>query len=142
MANAIVNKAKEDILTDYVAGKTFKMMLLDDNHTPNIDTEEFIDDVSANEVSGTGYTAGGETITNVSVTVDDTNDRAYIDFDNVVWSSATITYRYAYLYEDTGTPATSTIIGYYDPGSNQTATAGTLTIAPAAPASGGALYLA
>ncbi len=141
MANALTNKAKEDILTDYISGKTYKLMLLDDNHTPNIDDEEFIDDVSANEVSGTGYTAGGEVVSNIAATVDDTNDRAYLDGDNVVWSNATITYRYAYLYEDTGTPSTSTIVGYYDPGSNQSSTAGTLTVAWSAPASGGMLYL-
>lgn len=144
MANAVVNTAKKKILDGDIVldTDTIKLMLLDDNHTPDIDAEEFIDDVSANEVSGTGYTAGGETVTNIAVTVDDTNDRAYADGDDVSWSNATITYRYAYLYKDTGTPGTSAIIGYYDPGSNQTSTAGTLTVAWAAPASGGMLYLA
>lgn len=142
MANALTNYAKGDILTDYISGKTFKLMLLDDNHSPDIDAEEFIDDVSANEVSGTGYTAGGETVTNLAVTVDDTNNRAYLDADDVAWSNSTITARYAYLYEDTGTPATSVIVGYYDYTENKISTAGTFTHSFTAPASGGVLYIA
>lgn len=137
----LTNFAKGDILTDYINGKSYKLMLLTSSHTPDIDAEEYIDDVSANEVSGTGYTAGGEAVTNLSVTVDDTNDRAYIDADDVEWTNSTITARYAYLYEDTGTPATSVIVGYYDYSTDKTSTSGTFTHSFAAPASGGALYL-
>ena len=35
-------------------------MLLTNSHSNDPDTQEFIDDVSANQVSGTGYTAGGQ----------------------------------------------------------------------------------
>lgn len=144
MANALTNYGKGQILSGNIdpVNDDLYVMLITDSHTPDIDAEEFIDDVSANEASGTGYTAGGKIVANAAITVDDTNDRAYLDFDNLVWTTTTLTYRYAYLYKNTGTPATSTIIGYYDPGSNQSVTTGTLTIAPAAPASGGALYIA
>lgn len=141
MANQLTNYGKGNILSDYISGKTFKLMLLTDSHTPDIDAEEFIDDVSANEVSGTGYTAGGETVTTVTVTVDDTNDRAYIDADDVTWSTATITARYAYLYVDTGTPSTSEIVGYYDYTENKSSSAGLFTHSFTAGASGGVLYL-
>lgn len=144
MANAFTNFAKGEFLKGNIdlENDTLKLMLLTSSHTPDIDAEEYIDDVSANEVSGTGYTAGGETVTSGAVTVDDTNDRAYFDADDVLWSSATITARYAYLYKDTGTPGTSQIVGYYDYGSDQTSTAGDFTHSFTAPASGGALYLA
>jgi len=145
MANALSNFAKGELLKGNIdlVNDTIKLMLLTDSHTPDIDAEEYIDDVSANEVAASGsYSAGGVELDTKSVTVDDTNNRAYFDAADVVITAATITYRYAYLYKDTGTPSTSQIIGYYDPGSNQTVTAGTLTIGFTAPASGGALYLA
>lgn len=140
----VVNTAKKKILDGDIdfTNDTFKLMLITDSHTPDIDAEEFIDDVSANEVSASGtYSAGGGTLASTSVTVDDTNDRAYFDAADVAFTSATITARYAYLYKDTGTPATSPIVGYYDYGSNSSSTSATFTHQFAAPASGGALYL-
>lgn len=140
----IVNTAKKKLLDGDIdfANDTIKLMLLTSSHTPNIDTEEFIDDVSTNEVSPSGsYSAGGGTLASVSVTVDNTNDRAYVDATDVSFTSATITARYAYLYKDTGTPATSPIIGYYDYGSNQSSTGGTFTHTFTAPGSGGVLFL-
>lgn len=144
MANAVVNTVKKKILDadiDLVTD-TLKLMLLTSSHTTDIDTQEFIDDVSANEVSGTGYTAGGETLSGKSVTVDTINDRAYFDATDVSWATSTITARYACLYKDTGTPGTSAIIGFYDYTSDKTSTAGTFLHSFTAPASGGALYLA
>lgn len=141
----LVNTAKKKLLDGDIdlVNDTIKLMLLTSSHTPNIDTEEFIDDVSANEVGTSGtYSAGGATLGTKSVTVDNTNNRAYFDAADVVFTSATITARYAYIYKDTGTPATSPIIGYYDYSENKSSTAGTFTHSFAAPASGGALYLA
>lgn len=141
----LVNTAKKKLLDGDIdlVNDTIKLMLLTSSHTPNIDTEEFIDDVSANEVSASGtYSAGGGTLGTKSVTVDTTNDRAYFDAADVSFTSATITARYAYLYKDTGTPGTSPIIGYYDYLENKSSTSGTFTHSFAAPASGGALYLA
>lgn len=145
MANAIVNTAKKKLLDGDIdlVNDTLKLMLLTSSHTPDIDAEEYIDDVSANEVSASGtYSAGGGTLGTKSVTVDDTNNRAYFDAADVSFTSATITARYAYLYKDTGTPSTSPIIGYYDYGTDQSSSAGTFTHSFTAPASGGALYLA
>jgi hypothetical protein len=93
---------------------TIKCALLTSSYTPNIDTHDYWDDVSANEVSGTGYTPDGETLANQAVTQDNTNDRAVFDADDVTWSSSTITARYAVLYKYTGTPATSPLICYFD----------------------------
>lgn len=144
MANAMTNFGKGQLLNGTIdmANDTLKLMLITDSHTPDIDAEEYIDDVSANEVSGAGYTAGGQELTTPSVTVDDTNNRAYFDADDAEWTTATITARYAYLYKDTGTPGTSPILGYYDYTENKSSSAGTFTHSFAAPASGGALYLA
>lgn len=107
---------------------TIKVMLLTNSHTDNPDTQEYIDDVSANEVSGTGYTAGGATLANKTVTQDNTDDEGVFDADDVVWSSSTITARYAAVYKDTGTPATSPIIAIIDFGEDKASSSGNFTI--------------
>ena len=47
---------------------TIKAALLDSGHTPKQLTHEFFDDVNADEVSGTGYSAGGATLGSKTVT--------------------------------------------------------------------------
>ena len=54
---------------------------------------------SANEVVGTGYTAGGEVLTGVTVSTSGTT--AYVDFSNVVWPIASFTTRGALIYNAT-----------------------------------------
>jgi hypothetical protein len=51
---------------------------------------------TASEVVGTGYTAGGNVLTNVTVLTSGTT--AYLDFDNVVWNPAGFTARGALIY--------------------------------------------
>ena len=85
MASVLTNDAKKNILQAWVnASTTIKMMLLDSNHTNNIDAQEFISDVNVNEVTGTGYTAGGSTVAGISVVADDANDRAEMTFNDIV----------------------------------------------------------
>lgn len=56
--------------------------------TVNIDTQALWADVSATEYStAAGYTAGGKTLANQSVTQDNTNDRALLDADNLTWTA-------------------------------------------------------
>lgn len=107
---------------------TIKVMLLTSTHTQDQDTYDYIDDVNANEVSGTGYTAGGAAIANKSVAENDTDNVGVFDGDDVTWSSSTITARYAAIYKDTGTASTSPIIAILDFGSDQSSSAGDFTI--------------
>lgn len=95
---------------------TIKLALVT-GYTPNIDTHEFWSDVSANEESGTGYTAGGEALTTKSVTQDNTNDRAVFDADDVTWTGLDVgTPSHAILYKDTGVATTSPLISYIELG--------------------------
>jgi hypothetical protein len=81
--------------------------------TPDIDADEYFDDL-ASEIVASGYTAGGVTLGTKTVTVDDTNDWADFDCANPTWATlATATILAAVVYVDTGTPATSTVIGWY-----------------------------
>ena len=56
---------------------------------------------AANEVSGTGYTAGGESVTGATISVDVQTGTVYVDFDNVSWPGASFTARGALIYNVT-----------------------------------------
>lgn len=108
---------------------TMKIALLVSAYSPDIDANQYWTDVSASEVAGTGYTAGGYTLLNPSATMDATNDMAYFNADDPTWTSATLTsLRYAVLYKDTGDAATSPIFGFVNFGENKSLTNGTFTL--------------
>jgi hypothetical protein len=111
---------------------TFKIMLTTSTHTPNQDTHDFRDDVT-NEVAGTGYTAGGVTVT-VTRTYDAASNEIRVAVQDAVWGpGATITFRNAHLYKDTaGADSTDPLIAYIAYGSDQSVSNGTLTIDNAA----------
>lgn len=103
---------------------TVKVALLNSGHTPSQDSHDYFSDVSANEVTGTGYTAGGVQLTNVSVSYTAASNTQTFDADNVVWSGSTITARYAVVYVDTGSAATSPLIGLVDFGEDKSSNSG------------------
>lgn len=108
---------------------TIKVALLSSAYTPNQDTHDFYDDVLANEVTGTGYTAGGATLASKTSTYDGANNVLVLDAADVTWASSTITARYAVVYDDSGaTNATKPLIGYVDFGSDQSSTNGNFTV--------------
>ena len=122
LIGAALNK-EIDLLED-----TIKVALVSSSHTPNQDTHDYWDDVSANEVSGTGYTAGGATLGSKSFTYDNATNKWTFDAADVSWASSTITARYAVIYVDTGNAATSTLIAYVDFGTDQSSSAGTFSV--------------
>lgn len=80
-----------------------KAMLVTSAYTPAIDTNNVYTDVSTNEVAnGNGYTTGGVTCTNVLVQIDTTNHRAWVDLDDLSWSSASFTAKYVVFYYNVG----------------------------------------
>lgn len=122
--------AKADIDFD---SATIKAMLVTTSYTPNRDTHAFRSDVTG-EASGSGYTAGGQALNNVTITQNNTNDRCDIDFDNETFPAITVTNVNAYvLYKDTGNAATDILIAYieFTEGSQSTVN-GDFTIIPPA----------
>jgi hypothetical protein len=107
---------------------TIKVALLTSSYTPNQDTHDYFDDVSANEVSGTGYTAGGQALSSKTVTYDGATNTLILDAADSVWASSTITARYAVVYKSTGVSSTSPLIGYQDMTSDQSSTNGNFTV--------------
>lgn len=78
-------------------------------------------DVSADELAtANGYTAGGATLSGVSLTKDDVSNLAKVSWNSVTWSisGGNITTPGAIIYDDT--TATKYIIGYIDFGGLQT----------------------
>ena len=108
---------------------TIKVALLTSAYTPNQDVHDYFDDVVANEVTGTGYTAGGATLTGKTVSYDAPTNTITFDADDVTLASSTITARYAVVYDATpATNATRPLIGYVDFTSDQSSTNGNFTI--------------
>jgi hypothetical protein len=112
---------------------TFKLALFTSSLTINQDTNQYFDasPYAANQCTGTGYTAGGVTISPGSMTIDGATNRLYYDFSDAVWSTVTLASpgaRYAVLYD--ATPASNKpLVMYGDLGADQLPTAGVLTIA-------------
>lgn len=130
MASAIYNNYKESMLNGGIdlENDTIKVALCTSSYTPDIDADEFYDDIDNEVANGSGYTTGGETISNPAVTQDDVNDQAVFTADATTWTSSTITARYAVIYKDTGTASTSPLIGYIDFAEDKSSVSGDFTI--------------
>lgn len=126
MANQAYNIAKNlimsndlDLVTD-----TIKIILVNGSYSPDIDNEDYYSDVSAYEVSGTGYTVGGQALSGRSFSRDDLNNRTKFIANDVTWSNSVITSNGAIIYKDTGVQSTSPLVAWVDFGSSK-ATNGT-----------------
>ena len=80
---------------------------------------------TSNEVSGTGYTAGGATLSSQAVAFDSSNNVAYFDAADPAFTTATITARGALIYNNSKSNASIAVLDF---GSDFTSTAGTFTI--------------
>ena len=137
IAQAVCNTFKRDLLKGFHdfanGGSTFKIALYLDTASLGASTEDYS---ATNETSGTNYVAGGQTLTNQSVTGGTAASTAYVDFTtNPQWTSASFTANGAMIYNTTtdggsGTTDSVCILAF---GSDFTATNGTFTIEFPAP---------
>jgi len=102
--------------------QTFKIALYTSSATLGASTTAYS---ASNETTGTGYTAGGATLT-ISTNPTSSGTTAYLSFSNVTWSTATITARGALIYLANGT--TNPSVAVLDFGGDKTSTAGDFTI--------------
>jgi hypothetical protein len=115
---------------------TFKIALYTSSATLDATTTAYS---VTNETSGTGYTAGGNTLT-VSTTPTSSGTTAFISFSNTTWSTATITARGALIYNSTNADKAVAVLDF---GSDKTSTAGDFTIQfPVADASNAIIRIA
>lgn len=140
--NFMCTSFKQEILQgihDFTAstGDSFKLALYDNNASFTAATTAY---TASNEVGASGsYSAGGGTLTNVTPTTSGTT--AFTDFDDITFTSATITARGALIYNDTaaGDPAVVVL----DFGSDKTSTSGDFQIVfPTADASDAIIRIA
>jgi hypothetical protein len=131
MANLVYNSFKVDIQKEVInlETDTIKMMLVTSAYVPNIDTHSKRSDVT-NEVVGAGYTAGGFTLANKTLTQNNTNNTGVWDADDIVAPAITLTdCAGAVLYKSRGGLASADELIYYlEFPSPITMTNGTLTI--------------
>jgi hypothetical protein len=108
---------------------TIKVMLCTSSYTPDQDTHQYKSSVT-NEITGTGYTAGGATLGSPAVAYNTSTNVFNFDGADASWTTATFSgARYAVVYDSTpGTDATRPLISYVDFGADQAVTAGTFTI--------------
>lgn len=106
---------------------TIKISLHTSTYTPDLDTHDFWNDAT-NEISGTGYTTGGATLTTSAATYDTSSDQVRIDATDPQWTTASFTARIAVIYKSTGVSSTSPLIIYIDFGGDETVTSGTFMI--------------
>lgn len=117
--------------------QTFKIALYTSAATLSAATTAY---TTSNEVAGTGYSAGGQTLT-ISQVPTSSGTTAFIDFSDVTWTTATITARGALIYLANGT--TNPAVAVLDFGGDKTSTAGNFTIQfPTADASNAILRIA
>lgn len=110
------------------ANDTIKVALIDDEWAPNQDTDDFFADVEANEVEGTGYTAGGKALSEKTATYDEATNTVRLKAKTVEWTEATLTARYAVIYKDTENAATSPVLAYVDFGADNSVASGTFKL--------------
>jgi len=122
------------------SGHTFKLALYTSSATLGATTTDYS---ATNEVSGTGYSAGGAALTNIDPTASGTT--AFCDFSDLTFSTATITANGALIYNTTtggGTGTTDSVVVLAF-GGDKTSTAGDFTIQfPTADASNAIIRIA
>jgi hypothetical protein len=101
-------------------GNVYKLALYTSSATLDASTTVYS---STNEVSGTGYSAGGGTLVNVDPTSSGTT--GFCDFNDLTFSTATITARGALVYNSTNGNRAVVVLDF---GGDKTSTAGDFTI--------------
>lgn len=121
ITTAICNSYKQELLEGvHTSSDTYKIALYTDSATLSSATTAYS---STNEVSGTGYTAGGATLTGYTSGL--SSNTAYITFSDPSWTDATITARGCLIYNSS---KSNKAVAVFDFGSNVVAVSGTLTI--------------
>jgi hypothetical protein len=113
MAASAAGNFVKDMLSSYLSGKTVKAMLVGSGFVFDKHVHEFRSSVTG-EVSGTGYTAGGMTLTGVAAQLDAANSRVELVANNADFGSLTVTAAAQIItYISTGSAATDRIIGVH-----------------------------
>jgi hypothetical protein len=129
MASFIYNSALDDLANGNIdfGADTFNLLLVTSSYTANKDTHVKRNDVT-NEVTGTGYTAGGP-VTACTVTKDTATDKVTLSFASVSFSESTITAAGAVIYKARGGASSADeLVAFIDFGGDVSSTGATFTV--------------
>jgi len=120
---------KSTASVDLESDTDVKCGMVTDTYTPAFDTHDFYDDIT-NEVTGTGYTAGGKAITSTELTVGSpAAGQIKYDAADVEWTGSTISDAMAaFLYGEVGASSADELIFLSDFVTAASTTSGTFTI--------------
>lgn len=105
---------------------TFNVMLLGSGYTPS-DAHRYQSDIAAQEITGTGYTAGGQALSGVQTSY--SSNTLTFTASNISWDESTISAQYAVIVDVTpGAAASNPLIGYVNFGQLVSDTDGTFEI--------------
>ena len=123
---SFMNELMQGLHDFTTTGDTFKVALYTSSATLNASTTDYS---ATNEITGTGYTAGGATLT-VAANPTTSGTTIICDFQDVSWASATFTARGALIYNTTtgGGSGTTESVAVLDFGTDKSVTAGTFTL--------------
>lgn len=134
MASIIYNSMLHDLATGYIDfdTDTFKCMLVTSSYVPSKSHAKRSD--ITNEVTGTGYTTGGNTATATVSAINNTSNLQDIAWSITSWTSSTITARGAVIYKYRGGASTADeLVGYLDFTTDQSSSGGTFTVTVGTP---------
>ena len=137
ITQAMCNSFKTELLggTHDLDTDTIKIALFTSSATLSASTTAYS---TSNEVSGTGYTAGGNTLSGATISL--SGSTAIVDFTDTTWSSATITARGALIYNSSKSDKAIAVLDF---GSDKSSTNGDFTVVfPAADASNAIIRIA
>ena len=101
--------------------QTFKIALYTSSADLSASTTSYS---TTNEISGTGYTAGGNTLTIASNSTT-SGTTAFVDFSDTSWTSSSITARGALIYKSGGTNPSIAVLDF---GEDKSSVSGTFTV--------------
>mgnify|MGYP003112401868 CR=1 FL=1 len=122
ISQAMCTSFKAEILDEQhdLAADTIKIALFTSSASLGAGTTAYS---TSNEVSGTGYTAGGVALTSKTVATSSTS--AYFDADDPSWTSASFTANGALIYNDTNSDKAIAVLAF---GGDFTVSGGTFKI--------------
>lgn len=134
MASLVYNSCIRDAVIGLIDfdTDTFKMMLVTSTYTASKSHSKRSD--ITNEVTGTGYSTGGNACSVSVAAVDNVNNDVEISFTVTSWTSATITARAGVIYKSRGGASSADeLVGYVDFGSDVSSTNGTFAVTVSSP---------
>lgn len=117
-------RKRVDLLSDLIV-----MTLHTSAYSPNKDTHVWVSDLTAELGSAAGYTSGGVTLANKTVTYDAATDTTIFDADDIAITNSTLTWRTAVFSDRTPVGATAQpLLANAVGNTDTTSTGGTTTV--------------